>query len=41
MSRFFETHINSCEITIEDTVTKVNVILLEKYDIDLVLEMDL
>ena len=41
MGRFFETHINSCEIMIEDTVTKVNVIPLERYDIDMVLKMDL
>ena len=40
MSRFFETYINSCEILIVDAVIEVNVILLEMYDIDVVLGMD-
>ena len=39
-SRFFGTHISSCEIMIEDALTKVNVILLEMCDVDMVLEMD-
>ena len=39
MSRFFETYINSCEILIVDAVIEVNVILLEMYDVNLVLGM--
>ena len=39
-SRFFKIYINSCEILVDGVVVEVNVIHLEIYVVDVILEMD-